>query len=102
MSDKKSVKIKASLGVGEVVSHLEKIVTGLKKGTLCIQHGEDYATLQPKDNLFFEMKADEKKGGGKVSIEFGYKSEIKKPEPQKSGLKISSKEPQPVKKEVAA
>lgn len=74
-ASKKIVVIKDKLESGKVVACLEDLLTSLKEGTLCIQHGDEFVTLSPSFTVQVEITATVKKGKQRFALELTWRSE---------------------------
>lgn len=77
MSEKLSID--ASMGMGEAADHLASLISGLRKGTVCIQSGERHVVLEPGDDVHFGIEAVQKEDKGWVEIRLSWRRPEEKP-----------------------
>lgn len=70
--EKRAVIIKEKMELTKVVDCLEDLLTSLKAGTLCVQHGDDLVTLNPSAFVKLEIEASVKKGKESFSLELNW------------------------------
>ena len=72
---KKEISYKASLPHHQAIKHLENLVASLKKGSVCLQVGEDYVLLKLDEvvPMDIEVEASEKKGKNRLSLELAWR-----------------------------
>lgn len=99
MSNKIKVKMEGKLD--QIVNYLDDIVNSLKQGKVVVQQGEEFVSLEPAENVFFEVEAKQKKGKEKISFELEW-SKIQVEEVQEEGFAITSEEPKPAEKTEAS
>jgi amphi-Trp domain-containing protein len=99
---KNEVNVKGVLTVSGVNAVLKDLIQSIDAGKICIEHNEVFVTLQPSDQMDFEIKAANKKGKQKIEIELSWREVLPEEDASKS-LKISDTEPElPVIEEVPA
>ena len=80
----KKVVFENTMAREEAVSYFEAIVTGLKKGRLCIKQGDASLDLEPGQQVDVEVVASRKKGRERISFEIEWR------ESRESDLSITS------------
>jgi len=99
---KNEVNVKGVLTVDGVSAVLKDLMKSIDAGKICIEHNEVFVTLQPSDQMDFEIKAANKKGKQKIEIELSWREALPREDASK-GFKISDTEPElPVIEELAA
>ncbi len=83
---KNKVTVKQTLTHDGVVTYLEDLLNSFKSGQLIINNAEDSVTLNPSEEINFELKAGSKKGKTKFSMKFSWKDE----QPEGDELSIST------------
>ncbi len=73
MGEKSKVKLDGTLEVGQVVSYLENIASGLKAGLINVQLGGESVSLTPPSVVDLEMEVSQKKDKEKLTIELCWK-----------------------------
>lgn len=86
------IRVKNEVALNEAVSYLEGIVSSLKQGRICVQHGEESLVFEPKELVRVEVKARKKQHKESVSLKLSWRLQ---PEPHtdEAGLKISAEIP---------
>jgi len=67
--EKAKVKIKETMGIEQVVTHLKDLTHSLESGLIRARDGEQTVSLGVAEEVFFEMKLSRKKDKAKCSIE---------------------------------
>jgi amphi-Trp domain-containing protein len=83
------IRVKNEVDLNTAVSYIEGIVSSLKQGRICVQHGDESVVLEPKDVVRVEVKAGKKHQKESVSLKISWRLP---PEPRKdeAGLRISA------------
>ncbi|WP_291328466.1 amphi-Trp domain-containing protein [Desulfovibrio sp. UCD-KL4C] len=85
--DKKNkITVKQTLTQDGVVTYLEDLLKSFKAGQLIINNAEDSVTLNPSEEINFELKAGSKKGKTKFSMKFSWQDQ----QPENDELSIST------------
>lgn len=72
---KEKVEIEQVLDLPTAISHLEDVLSGLKKGSLTLTQGLDTVTLNVPGVVELEMTASRKKEKQKICIELSWKND---------------------------
>lgn len=87
--DKKNkITVKQTLDHNGVVTYLEDLLKSFKAGQIIINSADESATLNPSDEINFELKAGSKKGKTKFSMKFSWRDE----QAENDDLSISTEE----------
>ncbi len=65
---KKEVELNSELPVEKAIEYLESILTGLKKGKVFVQQGDEVVELTPDKTVEIEVEAEQKKHKEKVTF----------------------------------
>lgn len=87
----KEIQFEGTIEHDKAVAYLESLVSSFKKGTVCVQKGEEFVTLKPNGVVHLEVEAEEKGDKEKLSLKLSWKKEIAACE---CDLKISTSEPE--------
>ena len=88
----KKISFKAQLDLDQAIAYLEDIAKCLKDGKLCAQQGDDFITLSPDKDVFFELESSRKKDKESINIEIRWRKGGVIPQPE--DFKISTSEPE--------
>lgn len=91
---KDKVRVRRNMQAEDLIVMLEGISDCLKKGTLCIESGEHFATLNPSGNIDFKLEAVQKKNKEKLTIEMGWRQFVPTEKSEADALRISKREPE--------
>ncbi len=92
MDKKKEVSMKGIIDRKQVVTYLQDLMTSLKNGTIVVQQGEEFVSLNPEDLIFLEVEAEQKKDKEKLIFELSWRKEQEANE--EVDFRITSKEPE--------
>ncbi len=87
------IRAKSHTTLNEAISYLEGIVASLKEGRVCVEHGEESLTFEPKGNVTVQVKARKKQDKESVSLKITWRPETNEDEGSNPPLKISSRPP---------
>ncbi len=59
----------------KAIEYLENILSGLKKGKVFIQQGDEIVELTPDKTVEIEVEAKQKKHGEKITVKISWKRE---------------------------
>lgn len=86
------IRVKNDVDLNTAVSYLEGIVSSLKQGRICVQHGEESIVFEPKDSVRVELKARKKHDKESVALKISWRLQPESHE-NGAGLKISAELP---------
>lgn len=90
---KSEVKIKRTMEAEALADVLDDLVKSFREGTVCVEKGEEFVTLNPGGRIEMEMEAGQKKGKQKFSMELNWR-QVDVQEEEAADFKISSQEPE--------
>lgn len=90
---KSEVKIKRTMEADALADLLDDLVKSIREGTVCVQRGEEFVTLNPGGRIELELEAGQKKDKQKFSIEMSWR-QLDIEEEESADFKISSQEPE--------
>ena len=90
---KTSISYKGATNPQGLKDLLNNIITGLDKGTVYIQQGNEYVSLTPADAIELSLKAGQKKDKAKLSLELSWRLPMETASPE-AMITISDKEPE--------
>jgi amphi-Trp domain-containing protein len=90
---KSEVKIKRTMEADALADLLDDLVKSIREGTVCVQRGEEFVTLNPGGRIELELEAGQKKDKQKFSIEMSWR-QLDIEEEESADFKISSREPE--------
>lgn len=88
------VKLKRKMDPDAVGSLLSDLVDAFKQGTICIQEGAGFVTLNPASEIQVEMVAGGKKGKQKIEIELSWEEAPAVSSVEEPPIRISAEEPE--------
>lgn len=89
---KKEISFSGKVRQEEAVAYLESLLAAMREGTIYVQNGDDFVSLEPTDVVDLEVTAARKKNKGK--LEFGLSWSKEEPIEGKSPLRILTSEPE--------
>ena len=99
--EKNEIKVKTAMDMNTAKAVLDDLAKSFKEGTICIESGSEFVTLKPSDQISLEIKAAQKKGKEKLSVELSWRQAAVSDEVGEEVFKISGKAPEPVAEDVA-
>jgi amphi-Trp domain-containing protein len=90
---KSEVKIKRTMEADALADVLDDLAKSIREGTVCVQRGDEFVTLNPGGRMEMELEAGQKKDKQKLSIELSWR-QLDVQEEETADFKISSKEPE--------
>lgn len=91
---KSNMESKFRMNAEEAAKILEDLAASLRKGTVCLEQELEHMTLKPEGLIEVALKAGQKKGKEKLSLQLAWQQEAPVAEGG-AGLKISAEEPKP-------
>lgn len=91
---KNEVKIKRNMDAEAVGALLSDLVDSFRQGTVCIQEGPAFVTLNPTGEIEMEIAAAEKKGKQKIDIELSWKESAPESPEASAEVRITAQEPE--------
>jgi amphi-Trp domain-containing protein len=73
----------------QAIAHLEKVLSHLKSGGVCLTLGEESACLAVPDVVKLKIEAECKADKGSLALEIGWKSEMR----EETGLELAISAP---------
>lgn len=87
------MKIKRTIAADALADVLADLAKSIREGTVVVQQGEEFVTLNPGGRMDMELEAGQKKGKQKLSIELSWR-QVEVEEEAAAEFKISSEEPE--------
>ncbi|MEW6262067.1 MAG: amphi-Trp domain-containing protein [Thermodesulfobacteriota bacterium] len=91
---KKEVEFKGIVKLEQLLTCLEDLAAGLKKGVICVQKGAECLILTPTDRVQLEVEAQEKKDKTKFKLEMTFKGGLEARD-MELNFKLASEPPAP-------
>lgn len=89
---KKEISFKGKIRQEQAIDYLESLLQAMREGTIYVQNGDDFVSLEPTDIVELEVSAARKKEKGKLELELSWSKE--QPIEGESPLKILTSEPE--------
>lgn len=92
---KNEVKLKRTANAENVAQILNDLAGSLRDGTICVENGVDFVTLNAGNDALFdlELQAAQKKNKQKFELELSWRTALPKID-ETEDFRISSKEPE--------
>ena len=90
---KSEVKIKRTMEAEALADVLDDLVKSFREGTVVVQQGDEFVSLNPAGRIEFELEAGRKKDKQKFSIEMSWR-QVDIEADEAADFRITSQEPE--------
>jgi amphi-Trp domain-containing protein len=89
---KREVTFEGEVATADAIAYIQSLLSGLKKGTVCVQQGSRYLTVHPGNELALAVRVKSKSDKESFCIELSWKREMNA-KSSANGLQITDHEP---------
>jgi len=89
---KREVTFEGEVKTADAIAYIKSLLSGLQKGTVCVQQGSRYLTVHPGKELALVVRVKSKSDKETFSIELSWKRDMDA-KSSTNGLQITDHEP---------